>query len=195
MKKTLIIILAFTVILTGCSKRIKPQKVIKTDFDLSKAGIILKRAWKPVHEMTDFNRETRPDAKISSKEEFFKKYDFSYMDDRFMQSDIYDTLVEKDKDGKVAIDDDGNIVFEEGNYIPNVYDEGVFIKRAYIRDKRYKEEHSFMNVIELVIDEGSNYKESDYASNFGRSNIFRKKEKGEWVLYVIIGTMSIRWDR
>lgn len=47
-------------ILTGCSHDLKPREVVKTDFDLLEAEIILQRTWKPVDEMTNSDLETKP---------------------------------------------------------------------------------------------------------------------------------------
>lgn len=199
MKKTLIMISIISIILLGCNKSIKPIKVTKIDFDLAKAETIMKRSWRPVHLMTNSKLETKPNRLISSKEEFFDLYDFGYIDDsRGMRSSIYETVVDIGEDGKEVRDNNGNLVFGEGNfinYIPTIYDKGIFIKEAYIKAYRYEEEYSFKDEEELIIEEKSNSKIDEHASGFHRTNIFRKNDKGEWVLYMIEGTMSIGWDR
>lgn len=197
MKKVMIIMLVVVLALTGCSKGIKPKKVIKTDFDLQEAEFIMKRVWKPVHEMTNSNLETRPDIPISTKEEFFEKYDFSYMDKSRMADNIYDSIVDFE-DNKEARDENGNLVFGEGNsvtYIPTIYDKGIEIKEAYLRESRYDEEYSYNDKIELVVLEIDNDEIDYHALDFYRENVFRQNEKGEWILYHIQGTMCFSWDR
>lgn len=197
MKKILIIFMIFIIMLTGCNKSIRPKEVIKTDFDLIEAEKIMKRAWKPIHELTNSDFKTRPDIQVSSKEEFFDTYDFTYMDDNIKLS-IYEAIVNIDKNGKEVKDKNGNLVFSDGNfinYIPTIYDRGVFIRKAYIKDSRYKEEYSYLNKLELVIEEHSNDEIIGWASGFSRKNIFRKNEDGEWILFAIEGTIFIGWDR
>lgn len=202
MKKLLIITLLFVGILTGCgnSNMIKPIKVTETDFNLSDAKVLMKQTWKPVNEMTNNKLETKPNTPISSREEFFDIYDFTYMNHR-MKTNIFETIVDMEiinNEAKEVKDANGYLVFGEGNlinYIPTIYDEGVFIKKAYIRDSKYSEEHSYLDIVELVIEEDSNDKLVEIAAGFSRKNIFRKNEKGEWILYATEGTMSIGWER
>lgn len=52
----------------------------------------MKRAWKPIYEMKDDNNEIKSNAKISSREEFYEIYDFSFMGD-FTSSTMYETIV------------------------------------------------------------------------------------------------------
>jgi predicted lipase len=183
--------------LTGCSNSIKPVDVIVSDFDISEAEAIMKRTWKPVKELTNANLETRPDVQISSKEDFFNRYSFTYMDE-MMKTSIFESIVDIGQDGQVIKDDKGNLVFGEGNiitYVPTIYDEGIFIRKAYLRDSRYKEEYESFNVVELVIEEESNDKIIERAEDFYRTDIFRKNEEGQWILYMIEGTGSIAWER
>lgn len=196
MKKIFILSTIFIIVLSGCSKKIKPVEVTETDFDLFEAEVIMKKAWKPIGEMTDLKLETRPDILISSKEEFFDIYDFAYMNDRRgMRSDIYNSLVIYGENGEEVKDNQGNLVFGHGQYIPTIYEENVFIKKAYIRKTTYKEECSYLNSVELVIEEDSNYKKEEYPSGFYRENVFRKNDKDEWILDQIQGDFLISWDR
>lgn len=197
MKKVMITMLVIILALSGCSKGIKPKKVIKTDFDLQEAEFIMKRVWKPVHEMTNSNLETRPDIPISTKEEFFEKYDFSYMDKSSMADNIYDSIVDFE-DNKEVRDEKGNLVFREGNsatYIPTIYDKGIEIKEAYLRESIYNEKYSYNNKIELVVIEVNNDEIDYHALDFYRENVFRQNKKGEWILHHIQGTMCYSWDR
>lgn len=197
MKKIAAVILMFVLISTGCNKTIKPIKITKTDFNIYEAESIMKRAWQPVYEMTNANHETRPDIPISSKEEFFELYDFSFMDERYVAHSIFESIVSF-HDNKEVKDDKGNIVFGEGNfatYIPTIYDEGIFIRNAYLRDSRYKEEYSDFDIVELVVEEYSDDKVNQYVSGFSRKNVFRQNEDGEWILYSFEGTLSIGWER
>lgn len=199
MKKIFIVSVILIIILSGCSKKIKPIEIIETDFDLLEAEVIMKKAWKPISEMTNLKLETRPDVPISSKEEFFDIYDFTYMSDKWdMRTDMYEALVTYGENGEEVKDNNGNLVFGKDNYIkyiPTIYDEAVFIKKAYIRETRYKEEYSYFNSVELVIEEESNYKKEEHASGFCRENVFIKNDKGKWILEGIQGTISIVWDR
>ncbi|MBF8984519.1 hypothetical protein IZY60_13315 [Lutibacter sp. B2] len=176
--RIVLIAVVITIILNGGSNSIKPIKVIKTDFDLSEAENLMKKTWKPIHEMKNANLEIKPDIKIASKEEFFETYDFSYMGDR-IRSSIFDSIVD-------IVEEDDFIC-----YIPTIHDNGVFIKKAYIRDCRYKEEYAFLNAVELVVEENSNDKTAGPYSRFYRINIFRKNEEGQWFLYRIKGVMLI----
>ena len=197
MKKILYVILTTTIILSGCSKNIRPKKVIKTDFSNSQAEVIMKRTWEPIYQMKDDNGEIKPDAKISSREEFYEIYDFSFMGD-LMTSMMYETIVdsiydEETKTEKDPKDNEGYVIFKGNKYIPTIYDEGVFIKEAYLRDSKYSEKYSGLDIVELIVVEDSNEKVSDYAAGFIRKNIFRKDDNEEWILYSIEGTISISW--
>jgi len=172
----------------------RPSEVI-TAFDLSEATIIMKRTWKVVHEMTNENLETIPTIKVSSKKEFFDIYQFDYFEDH-IKSDIFEAIVAIGDDGEVIKDGKGKLVYGGDGasvYIPTLYDEGVFIKRAYLKETLY-DEHAHSKV-ELVIEEESNHKISKWASGFSRTSIFRKNEEGEWLLYLILGTNSYSWER
>jgi hypothetical protein len=118
--------------------------------------------------------------------------------DEMMKTSIFESIVDIGQDGQVIKDDKGNLVFGEGNiitYVPTIYDEGIFIRKAYLRDSRYKEEYESFNVVELVIEEESNDKIIERAEDFYRTDIFRKNEEGQWILYMIEGTGSIAWER
>lgn len=197
-KKLLNIIFILIIVLTGCSNELKPKKVIEIDFSKSEAEVIMKRAWKPVNDMKGNNGEIKPNIKISSKKEFFEEYDFSFMHESYMHSTIYESIVElvHDEESEMPMeikDSEGNILFKEGKYIPTIYDEGVFIEEAYLRDSRYSEEHSHLDIVELIVVEDSNESIGGKASGFNRRNIFRKDEKGEWLLYSIEGIISYSW--
>ena len=199
-RKIFCMCLLLVIILTGCSRRIKPIKVTTTDFNIQEAEIIMKRAWQPVHDMTSSDYETRPNIKISSKEEFFNLYDFSFMDQSYMCDMIYENIAtfKYDKEENVSKeikDNEGYVVFTEGKYIPTIHDKGVFIKRAYLRESRYSKEHSYFDRVELVVDESSNEKISGYASGFSRKNIFMQNQEGEWILHSIEGHISTSWTR
>lgn len=196
-KKFSAIILLFVITLNGCSNSIKPKDIITTDFDLSEAEMIMKRTWKPVNEMTNTNLETKPDMIVSSKEEFFDIYKFTYMEDSLKDS-IFETIVDIGENGEVIKDDNGNIVYGKGDfipYIPTIYDDGVIIKKAYIKESRYKDEYKYLDKVELVIEEESNDKISGWASGFSRTSIFMKDEDEEWILYMFEGTSSYAWER
>ncbi|WP_141722961.1 hypothetical protein [Cellulosilyticum sp. I15G10I2] len=198
MKKIIVVSIIIAIMLSACSNTIKPIKVKETEFDLSEAEIILKKAWKPVNEITNSKFETRPNIPIKSSNEFFNIYDFSYMEEQRLRVHIFEVIVDLDNNGKVVTDNNGNLVFGEGNiinYIPTIYDKGVSIKRAYIKETKYKEEYSSLDKIELVIEEESNSKIIDIASEFHRKNYFRRNEHGEWILYDIEGTTAIGWER
>ncbi|GKX30670.1 hypothetical protein SH1V18_31500 [Vallitalea longa] len=197
MRKILIAFVILMTILIGCDNSIKPIETIKTDFDISEAEKLMKRAWKPVNEMTNSNYETKPDILISSKEELYKIYDFTYMSD-MMKYDILETIVETDENHEIAKDNNGYIDFKADSfipYIPTIFDEGIYVKKAYLREEKYKEEYSYFDIVELVVEEDSNDEVNSYVSDFSRRNIFRKNEDGEWYLYVTDGTFSISWDR
>lgn len=160
----------------------------------------MKRAWQPVHDMTNSDYETRPNIKISSKEEFFNLYDFSFMDQNYMCDMVYESIAtfkydEEENISKEVRDNKGYIVFTEGKYIPTIHDEDVFIKRAYLRESRYSKEHSYFDIVELVVDESSDERITGYASGFSRKNIFRQNQEGEWTLYSIEGHISTSWTR
>ena len=113
-----------------------------------------------------------------------------------MYGTIFESIVnlvydEESKTEKETKDNEGNIIFKEGKYIPTIYDEGIVIEKAYIRDSRYSEKYSNLNVVELIVIENSNEKVNKYAYGFNRTNIFRYNEKGEWILYSIEGDISI----
>jgi len=93
MRKILVIALSLFLLLTGCDKNDEPIQIVETDFDLQQAESIMKRTWKPVHKMTNSRLETRPDVQISSKEEFFEIYDFTYMDESRRRT-VYETIVD-----------------------------------------------------------------------------------------------------
>ena len=138
-KRLLSIFFIAIILLVGCSNEIKPKKVIEFEFSKSEAIVIMKRAWKPVNDMKGINNEIKPNIKISSKEELFGEYDFSFMDEMYMYSTIYESIVELvfDEETKIPIetkDNEGNILFKEGVYIPTIYDKGVFVEKAYLRD-------------------------------------------------------------
>lgn len=193
----LIFLLISVTILVGCSYNIKPKKITETEFSNLEAEIIMKRAWKPIYEMKDDNNETRPNIKISSREEFYEIYDFSFMGD-VMSSTMYEAIVdtiydEETKTDKDPKDNEGYIIFNEDKYIPTIHDEGIYIKEAYIRDSKYSEKYSDWDIVELIVVEDSNEKVSDYTSGFNRKNIFRQNENDEWILYSIEGIISIGW--
>lgn len=197
-KRLLSISFIAIIVLVGCSNEIKPKRVIESEFSKSEATVIMKQAWKPVNDMKGINNEIKPNIKISSKEELFEEYDFSFMDERYMYSTIYESIVELviDEETKIPIetkDNEGNILFKEGVYIPTIYDKGVFIEKAYLRDRRYNDEYSHFDIVELVIIESSDENIEGNASGFNRKNIFRQNEEGEWILYSIEGTISYGW--
>lgn len=197
-KKLLSIFFIITILLVGCSNEIKPKNVIESEFSTSEATVIMKRAWKPVNDMKGINNEIKPNIKISSKEEFLEEYDFSFMDERHMYRTIYESIVELVYDEETKIeketkDNEGNIIFKEGKYIPTIYDKGVFIEKAYLRDSRYSEEYSHFDTVELIVTEGSDENIEGKASGFNRKNIFRQNEDGEWILYSIEGVISYGW--
>lgn len=198
MKKTFVFSIILIVILSGCSNQVKlvDVDIIETDFDLLKAEVIMKRSWKPISEMTNITLETKPVIDISSKEEFFDKYDFTYMSDKSgIKVDLYETLVSHGENGEEVKNDQGNIIFNKGKYIPTIYEENVFIRKAYIRKTTFTKEYSSLNSLELVVEEGSNYKEENPASGFYRESIFKKNDNDEWILDHTIGTSTIWWER
>lgn len=90
------------------------------------------------------------------------------------------------------------MVFGDGNfqkYIPTIYDKGVFIEKAYIKESIFSDEYSYRNKVELIIVENSNEKITGWAKGFKRTNIFMKNGEGEWILTGISGTVSYGWDR
>lgn len=193
-KRLLSIFFVAIIVLVGCSNEVKPKKVIETDYSKLEAEVIMKRAWEPVNDMKGVNNEIKPAIKVSSNEDFFKEYDFSFMDE-MMYSTIYESIVEivYDKESKIPIeakDNEGNIIFREGVYIPTIYDKGVFIEKAFLRDSRYSEKYSHFDIVELVVIESSDGNIGGKASGFNRNNIFRQNKDGEWILYSIEGTMS-----
>lgn len=186
------------IVLVGCSNVIKPREVIESEFSKSEAELIMKRAWKPLNDMKGIDNRIKPNIKISSKKEFFEEYDFSYMDEQYMYSTIYESIVELviDEETKMLAetkDREGNILFKEMVHIPTIYDEGVIIEKAYLRDSRYDEKYSYFDVVELVVIETSDENTGGKASGFNRKNIFRQNEEGEWILYSIEGTISYSW--
>jgi len=182
--------------LSGCSNKIKPVEIIETDFDLLEAEIIMKRSWEPIGEMTNKKLETKPDVSISSKDEFFDKYDFTYMSDKSgMRMDMYNSLVTYSENGQEVKNNQGNVIFNKGTYIPTIYEKNVFIEEAYIRITTYKEEYSFLNSVELVVEEGSNYRDGERASDFYRESIFKKNDNHEWILDHTYGTTMLWWER
>ena len=200
MKKMIILIItslvAFT-LLIGCNKNIRPKKITETEFSKSEAQIIMKRTWQPIYEMKHENTETRPKINILSREEFYEIYDFSFMGE-IMISTLYQSIVntvydEETKTDKDPKDNNGYIIFNENKYIPTIYDEGVYIKQTYVRDSKYSEKHSDMDIIELIVQEASNDKVNESTSDFHRTNIFRKNENDQWILYSIEGVISIGW--
>ncbi|NLM43333.1 MAG: hypothetical protein GX201_04865 [Clostridiales bacterium] len=197
-KKLLCIFFIVTIVLVGCSKEIKPKKVIESEFSKSKAEVIMKRAWKPVNDMKGIDNTIKPNVTVSSREEFFEEYDFSFMDERYVYSTIYESIVELviDKETKMLVenkDNEGNILFKERVNIPTIYDKGVIIEKAYIRDSRYSEKYSHLDIVELVVIESSDKNIEGTDSGFNRKNIFRQNEEGEWILYSIEGSVSYSW--
>lgn len=193
-KRLISIFFVAIIVLVGCSNEVKPKKVIETDYSKLEAEVIMKRAWEPVNDMKGVNNEIKPAIKVSSNEVFFKEYDFSFMDE-MMYSTIYESIVEivYDKESKIPIeakDNEGNIIFREGVYIPTIYDKWVFIEKAFLRDSRYSEKYSHFDIVELVVIESSDGNIGGKASGFNRNNIFRQNKDGEWILYSIEGTMS-----
>lgn len=185
MKRLILILITLVIILSGCNNS------KKTNIDLIEAENILRRTWKPINEMTNLNYETKPEIRISSKEEFFKIYDFSYMDKELVNRIIYSPLTEgfyaEEQSYGRKIKDNGDLVFNCGYYIPTIYDKGVYIKKAYI--EKVEDEEI------LIILESSNKEIIENATGFGRKNIFRKNDKGEWILIDVDGVRSIRWKR
>ncbi len=95
-----------------------------------------------------------------------------------IKDNIFETIVDIGEKGEVVKDDKGFLVYGEGDiiaYIPTIYDEGVFIKKAYIKESRYQEDYAYLNEIELVIEEESNDKISGWASRFSRTNKMKMK--------------------
>ena len=196
MKKIFIFSIIFIMVLSGCSNQVKQVEIIKTDVDLLEAEFIMKRSWKPISEMTSESLETKPGIEVSSKVEFFDKYDFTYMSDKSgIRMDLYEMLVTHDQNKKEVKNDQGIIMFNKGKYIPTIYEENVFIKKAYIRETIYSKENSHLNSVELVVEERSNYKEENPASGFYRESIFKRNKNDEWILDHTIGTSSIWWER
>lgn len=143
MKRLLILMIVLT-FLSACSRSIHPNQIIKTDFDLTEAQVILEKTWEPVKTMTDSKLVTKPRGDLSSREDFLNEYKFLYMDD-LVKNHIYESLVVTDKSGKEVKDSKGNLVFDKGDFgifIPTIYDEGVYIERAYLKETKYKEENS-----------------------------------------------------
>lgn len=195
--KRLPIIFILLIFLVGCTKSVKPYKVIENDFDLDEAKIILERTWEPIKAMTDTQLVTKPREEISSREEFFHIYKFTYMND-LIKNDIYESLVVTDSNGKEMKDSNGIILFDNGEsekYIPTIYDEGVMIEKAYLKESKYNKEYSYLDKIELIIEEKSNETSTSYSSDFYRTNIFRKNENDEWVLTERKGVISYSWKR
>ena len=84
--------------------------------------------------MTNSKLETRYCSNII-QEEFSEIYDFTYMDESEKRT-IYETIVVR-RQGEEVKDANGYLVFGDGDfqkYIPTIYDEGVFIETAYIRE-------------------------------------------------------------
>lgn len=210
MKKILILTILTLLILTACSRTIKPDKVVKIEFDLEEAEEIMKLTWKTVNEMNTSEYETKVIIPVSSRKEFFDTYDFSYMSEN-IKSNIYETLVEIEFDESKIEEDEisqdsineikdekGNLVFEDKKiqtYIPTIYDKGVFIKEAYIEETIYKEEDSHYNSIKLSIIEASNENIIGKLQDYSRKNIFEKDDEGNWILKEIVGTFSVSWPR
>lgn len=172
--------------IAGCEEKIKPIQVTKTHFDIKTAEEILKRAWKPVHSMTNSELHiTKPNMPISSEEEFFERYKFPYMNN-WIKHDIYHHLIDKGKSGELLKDKKGNLIFGERNFIPTIFDEGSVIKDAYIKESIYKEEDLNFNNVELIIEEDNEKIQYD------RRNHFIKNENNEWVLSDFEGTVVIQ---
>ena len=108
-KKLLCIFFIVTIVLVGCSKEIKPKKVIESEFSKSKAEVIMKRAWKPVNDMKGIDNTIKPNVTVSSRKSF-EEYDFSFMDERYMYSTIYESIVELviDKETKMLVENKDN---------------------------------------------------------------------------------------
>ncbi len=196
MRKVLFIIIFLIFLLIGCDKSPKPIETIQTDFDLQQAEEILKKVWKSIYEMTNTKFETKPNVKISSKEEFFKIYDFTNMNEG-VKKDIYESIVRFDH-GKEAKDANGNLVFGKNGfqrYIPTIYDKGVSVTKAYIKESIYNDEYSYKNKVELIVLENSNEKIVGYAEGFNRKNIFMRDDEGKWILTGIEGTIYIGWKK
>lgn len=201
MKKVLILTILTLLILTGCSRTIKPEKIVKIDFDLEEAEEILKLTWKTINEMNSSEYETKVIIPVSSKKEFFDTYDFSYIGEN-IKSNIYETLVEIDfhenkvENNEINQDSSNGIKDEKiQTYIPTIYDEGVFIREAYIKENIYKEEESHYDSIEFSIIEASNENIIGKLQGYNRENIFEKDDEGNWILKEIVGTFSVSWPR
>lgn len=195
MKKIYIYLFILIILICGCEERIKPINTEIVELDILEADIIMKKAWKPVYEMTNKELETRPLHDIYTKQEFFDSYDFSVMSES-VREDIFETIVDMDEQGVVR-DDKGRIVFGEGNiiaYIPTIYSDNVHIDKAYIKTSIYEEKYSFMDKTELIIRERDNSK-NIIIDGFNRTSTFVKNENDEWILDTINGTLSISWSR
>lgn len=197
-KKLLCLFFIVIIGLVGCSNEIKPIKVMEAEFSKSEAELIMKRAWKPVNDMKGNDNTVKPDIKISSSEEFFEAYDFSFMDEQYMHSTMYESIVKLaiDEETKMPIevrDDEGNILFRERVNIPTIYDEGVSIEKAYLRESIYSEEYSSLDIVELVVIESGGKDAEGNTAGFRRKNIFRQNEEGDWILYSIEGTLYYSW--
>jgi hypothetical protein len=180
------------------SDEIRPKSITESDFDIAEAEAILRDTFEPINMITNHELETKPETKVKSYEEFKDTFNFSLIDERVIRNYIFETIVDSDNEGNPVKDENGFLVYGEGNmicYIPTIFDEGVVIKKAFIRDKDYGTEYSHMDLHELVIVETCNETINKMASGFDRTNRFRMNGNGEWILQDVEGTVSFAWER
>jgi hypothetical protein len=193
------LIVLFLIVFTACNRdEIKSKSVTESKFNLVEAKDILRETYKSINVMTNNELETKPEIKVKSYEEFMDTFDFSLFDESVKRSYIFETIVDFGNDGNPVKDEDGFLVYGEGNiisYIPSIFDKGVVIEKAFIRDVDYGTKYSSMNFQELVIIETRDESIDLMASGFNRINRFKMNTDGKWILYAVEGTTSFVWER
>ena len=136
---------------------------------------------------------TIPKVKVKSFEEFLEAYDFSYMDNFFVEDLFFRSMAKYDENNEMALDDDGYIVFDSkyhGTYIPTIYDKRIEIVDAYYEEWIYDDEHSDLNREVLKIIEASTSSSDDTLAEHHRTCDFEENQDGRWVLMSIEGILG-----
>jgi len=201
-----IISMVITVFLTtGCSvsvpaNPIAPINIIQSECNLDEAEQLMLKAWKPAYDMTK-DYVTMPKVKVKSFKEFLSSYDFSYIDEYFVEDTYFSSMAKHGKNNEMALDDEGYIIFDSayhGTYIPTIYDARVDLIEAYYEDIIYDDEYSHHNEKLLKVKEASPGDIEDTLSGryegtlsgHYRTSVFKENEDGRWVLVNIEGILG-----
>ena len=194
MKKLIIIIIAI-IVLTGCTisnNLPEPFEVIRTEVNIIEVEELMLNAWKPALDMT-IDGITIPRTKVKSFEEFLESYDFSYIDEYFVEDVYFRSMATYDSNSEMVLDEEGHFVFDPKNhstYIPTIYNEEVEIVEAFYEEIIYEDEYSQESEVFLKIKEGVSGNFDNGRTEHHRTSIFKKNEDEKWILTHIEGVLG-----